>query len=195
MLRPSVRSALLALATLLALPVTSRVAAAQGTVAPFESWLRIAGQLDKPLTAVSTLWPLQLSGEMSQSSFALTPADRLVIDFAAAATARDATKRVARVLLIERLVDSLSLRSAVQAAQQRLTTLYGAPDSCAGAPGVPSHLFAPQETSRIWTKGVGGTVTRLTWEVTPTREYSLTVSAGRFVGGDTEAYPCSVRVP
>ncbi len=196
MLQPPFRSILLGLTTLLATPATTGILQASGAPTPvFETWLRVASQLDQPLADFAKRWPRRLSREEGQSSFALTPADRLVVAFAASAAGPDSTQRVARVTLIERVPDSLALRNAARSAQQRLVASFGAPDTCSGAPGDPSHLFAPQETSRIWTRGVGGAVTRLTWEVTATREYVLTISAGRYAADDAETYSCAARLP
>lgn len=196
MLQPPFRSILLGLATFLATPPTTGILPASVAPTPaFETWLRVASQLNQPLADFAKRWPRQLSRETGQSSFALTPAHRLVVDFAANPSGPDSTQRVVRVTLIERAPDSLALRNAAQSAQQRLAASYGAPDSCSGAPGVPSHLFAPQETSRVWTRGVGGAVTRLTWEVTATREYVLTISAGRYAADDAETYSCAARLP
>ncbi len=130
-----------------------------------ESLLRVSALLGQPASALGAIWPIALEPGAREAPLHLTGADLLVVTFDAPASGESA--RVSDVRLMTRVADTLALRRRVAELQSVLTVRLGAPDRCAGPPGAPAHLHAPQEASRLWTRGLQGSVTRLLWSVGP----------------------------
>ena len=182
----------------LAACILAQVARAQGDQPPppnpLEIFLRLAALVGQPARALATTWPVAVAAGARETRLELTGADRLLVTLGTASSG--GVSRVEGVTLTERLPDTLALQRRVAAVQAALATRIGVADRCAGAPGAPAFLFTPHEATRLWTRGVHGAPTRLTWRVGAAGEYVLLLQVGAFaVAGVDDVYACGVKMP
>jgi hypothetical protein len=162
---------------------------------PLETFLRLSSLVGQPVNALAATWPATLQPGVREARLQLTGADRLLVTLDASRPGGVA--RVDGVTLIERLPDTLALQRRVAAVQDALVARIGAADRCAGAPGAPAFLFTPHEATRLWTRGLQGAPTRLTWRVGGVAgEYVVHLQVGAFAdAGADDAYACNARMP
>ncbi|MES3033178.1 MAG: hypothetical protein V4813_04210 [Gemmatimonadota bacterium] len=188
----------LPLVMLLAVPCQAPLAQSPGGDPPpgaMQAFFRLAERLGQRRSEFRAVWPLSLQDGASNTSIALTASDRLSVHFADDPVARDTTPRVAAVILTQQFADTLSLRNGVLALQRALEQKYGPPDECSDPLGPPAHLFSPQTVSRFWKRALGAAPLHLTWEVSPTRAYVLSVYAGRFAAPSEARMSCEAKLP
>lgn len=163
--------------------------------AAFDSFLRVAATVGKPVAALEPIWPTSLNSPSSPRRFSVTAAHTIVIDVGGEPSARDSASRVRRVLWDERVTDTLVLRRRVGEVMRQLERIAGPVERCSDPLGPPAYLFAIQSVARGWQRGVAGQPTQLVWEVGASGSYAITVTVGEFALNTDAAYACSAKFP
>lgn len=178
--RPSRATRLLG--PMLAIVAATTPARAQlaGQRQPLEAFLRAAAAIGTPATQASLQWPVPITrGGTTDVSFSAAHAVVLRMDSAAPPTLQS-------VRYHERVRDTLTLTSRVTLLTMELTQHIGSrADRCMLPLGAPADLWVTQRVSRLWSRGLGGAATMLTWEVGNGPTYSITLTSSRSAGDDT----------
>jgi hypothetical protein len=165
-------------------------------LAAYDSFLRIAGFVDKPVAELSRAWPVFSVLAPESGMLSLSAAHRISVSFGAVRSPGAATSdRVERVTYIELLPDTLLLRQHTLELIQRITADYGAATLCQLPLGPPAYLYAPQRVARFWKRGVAGQPTQLRWEVATGPVYVITIDVGGSIDAERGSLACDSRMP
>jgi len=184
-------------AACLACPARSQSTAAPIATEPaFAAFLRVAAFTGQSSRELALRLPVPHNGDGGEATIALTAAHLLSVRFGGPTRSRtDSASIVRSVALMERMADTVALRSGVAAVLRELETKHGAPDRCGMPFGPPAYLFAPQEVERVWTRGIAQQQTRLSWWVTKDGQYGLTVTVSATPEARQEWIACSAAMP
>ncbi len=194
------RTLLFAAATVLAGVVRAQ-AATTAQAAPltpqvaFESFLRVAVTVGRPVTQLAHIWPTPLTSALVPRRFSLTAAHEIALELGGSLSTRDGDERVRRVIWDERVVDTVALTRRVGELLRQLERLAGPAERCSDPLGPPAYLFAGQFVAREWRRGIAEQRTRLTWAVIPGDRYVITVTVGDSADDSKEMYACDTKLP
>jgi hypothetical protein len=161
--------------------------------AAVESFLRVAATVGKSATALKLLLPAR---EGSRTfDLQLTAAHAIRVSVASPRSENDSLGEVLHVLLDERVSDTLALARRVRETMQLLQQRFGPPDRCGDPLGPPAYLFAPQEVTRLWRSGPGGTPLTLRWWLTKDAQFGITLSVSRFPDEQAASLSCNAKMP
>ena len=161
----------------------------------FESFLRVAATVGKPVTELARIWPAPLTSASSPRRLSVTAAHAIEIDIDGTQAPRDSLARVRRATWAERVADTVALARRVTELMTQLQRIAGPVERCSGLMGPPAYLFALQTVTRSWQKGLAGQPTRLTWDVNEGARYSITIIVGEFAGGSGAEFACDAKRP
>ncbi len=158
----------------------------------FAAFLRVAGTTGQALASLKGIWPYPLNerGEY-QREWQITGAHRISVDV----NTYGDTSRVSGVRWHERVADTASLRRRVTELHARLEQASGPAERCNDPLGPPAYLFSPQHVERVWTRGVAGAPTRLTWVVSSNAVYEISIDVGLFPDDRPLLRSCEPKAP
>lgn len=194
-----IRTLLVTAATVLAGVVHAQAATGPAATftpqAAFESFLRVAATVGKPVAELARIWPAPLTSASSPRRFSVTAAHVIAFDLSASFSTRDGDERVRRMIWDERVVDTVALTRRVGELMRRLERVAGPAERCSDPLGPPANLFADQFVAREWRRGIAEQPTRLTWAVISGGRYVITVTVGDSPDDSNGMYSCDTKWP
>lgn len=184
--------------------ITAGIVNAQSATAPaaplapqaaFESFLRVAAMVGKPVTELASIWPAPLTSPSSPRRFSVTAAHTIEIDIDGNQALRDSVARVRRAIWDERVRDTVALGRRVGELMRQLERLVGPVERCSDPLGPPAYLFVGQRVARTWRRGLAGQPTQLVWDVAPDDRLGITVTVGTFADNGVTAFACDAKRP
>ena len=186
----------LGLIAVLAVPLQSQITRrAISPAGAFDSFLRAAGTVDRPVATLTGIWPLAIDARATDTEVRVSAAQRIDLRFGTDAIRRDDSVRVRTARWTERVRDTLVLLDRVNAIVRVLQQASGPPDQCSDLLGSPAHLFAIQNTIVRWRRGVSGQPTQLSWDVAPGPVYEITVDVGAPMDAGATPLACNAKMP
>ena len=185
------------LALTVAVSASAQTARGRSAAEPFESYLTVADILGKPLSETQRVWPWSANRSGETDELQLTGAIRIALrgDAPAARAAGDTARLVSSVVYTEVVRDTASLVARTALIMLRLQERFGPPQLCAGPMGSIGALFAPQQGTRSWTRGINSMRTQLDWTVLPGTPLTITVRAGQYIAAPEFERRCDVKLP
>jgi hypothetical protein len=177
-----IRIVAVAAVSLAAVPVTATAQSGTSRGAAreaFETFLRASAQLGKPTAQGDIGWPVPFGSSPGALFMPFTAAHSVALSLAPDGGATGVARQLRTATYVERVADTVALRTRVEALTLALQQRIAAPpDRCTPPLGGPAYLFAAQRVMRMWTNGLATHATQLTWEVTTGPVYAITIVAG-----------------